>query len=353
MATSSLGGAALAQQPAQRLIHDDLLSLIPASQPGGLVVGLRINGREMLYSAGQGVRQDSQFNIASLRKPFEATLLAEAVLANKLSLDDPVDKYVTELRQGGDIRQVTLGQLATHTSGLLLPQDHPPWPTARYTLASFLDTLKAWQAEAHFRPGEQHMYTHAGYILLQVALERALHEPIRELLEQRILRPLAMRDSLVPEPGKPPPRAVQGYDEDGKPVGVPGDQQTYYDFPGTGQMYSTASDLLRFLAANAGEGDVAAGLREAMQLAQAPAVRIDRNTAQGLAWEIEDGGGVLMIDKNGGLNNASAYMGVLPALRLSLVVLCNRGGVDVNSAGRKVLRELAARRSSPDVSQSH
>jgi beta-lactamase class C len=58
---------------------------------------------------------------------FEATLLAQAVRNGHLRLDDPVAKYVVELQQGGDIRQVTLGQLATHTSGLLLPQDHPPW----------------------------------------------------------------------------------------------------------------------------------------------------------------------------------------------------------------------------------
>ena len=69
---------------------------------------------------------DSLFNLASLGKVFDATLLALAIRRGELNFDDPVDRYVTELQQGGDIRNVTLGQLATHTSGLLLPQDDLP-----------------------------------------------------------------------------------------------------------------------------------------------------------------------------------------------------------------------------------
>ena len=76
---------------------------------------------------------------------FDATLLARSVRDGALRLDDFIAKYVSELR--GDIRRVTLGQLATHTSGLLLPQDHPPWPDWGYTLPEFIRTLNAWKAE--------------------------------------------------------------------------------------------------------------------------------------------------------------------------------------------------------------
>jgi hypothetical protein len=58
-------------------------------------------------------------------KVFVTTLLAQAVKQGELSLDDPVAKYVTELQRGGDIRQITLGQLASHTSGLpRVPQQY-------------------------------------------------------------------------------------------------------------------------------------------------------------------------------------------------------------------------------------
>ena len=138
----------------------------------------------------------------------------------------PVAKYVVELDRDGDIGRVTLGQLATHTSGLLLPQDHPPWPDWGYTLPEFIRTLNAWKADK--TPGQQHLYTHAGYVLLHLALERRYGTPIDELIEQRLLRPLAMTSTVLPRQddsarGRLAPehkrRAVQGYSEGGEPLG--------------------------------------------------------------------------------------------------------------------------------------
>ena len=160
---------------------------------------------------------------------YKAILLAEAVDERRMALDDHVAKYVPELARGRDIRRINVGQLAIHTSGLLLPQDHPPWPTEHYTLASFFDALNDWQVEAGHEPGRQHMYTHAGYILLQLALERGLGAPISELLARRILDPLGMTSSLIPMQGSDDrgellaallERAVQGYAADGRAIGA-------------------------------------------------------------------------------------------------------------------------------------
>src|SRR5262249_59756163 len=137
-----------------------------------------------------------------------------------LNLDDPVDRYVTELQQGADIRKVTLAQLVTHTSGLRLPQDHPPWPTTGYTLQEFIRVLAAWKADKHHQPGKQHIYTHAGFMLLHLALERRFQTGIGDLIEARLLKPLGMADTTLPtgdENGRarlsapPLDRAVQGY----------------------------------------------------------------------------------------------------------------------------------------------
>ena len=125
-------------------------------------------------------------------------------------------------------------QLATHTSGLLLPTDHPPWPDASYTLGEFLATLNAWTADHGEAPGKQRIYTHAGYILLQLALERRYGRPIGALIESRILKPLRMNSTLVPERGPDNRaimsaqfmrRAVQGYAADGKAIGAPDQRQ--------------------------------------------------------------------------------------------------------------------------------
>src|SRR5262245_29005295 len=109
------------EQSVARNVRD----IVPDNGPSGAAVVLRINGRTLLYNYGMAnaaarrpVTSDSIFNLASVGKLFATTLLAQAVKKGEMSLDDPVDKYVTELQKGGDIREVTVGQIASHTSGL-------------------------------------------------------------------------------------------------------------------------------------------------------------------------------------------------------------------------------------------
>ena len=229
-----------------------------------------------------------------------------------------------------------------------MPQDHPPWPTEHYTRATFIDTLNRWRASEGHRPGQQHEYTHAGFILLQLALERRFGMPLRTLIAQRILKPLGMASTAPPGPGSNPrgdldaalrPRAVQGYDGDGKPVGEPGDIQGYYLWPGTGQMFSSARDMATFLAANLGELPDNGQLQQDMRRAHRARFPMRSDSAQALAWEVHPGSAPI-VDKNGGLNNTSAYIGMVPSRRIGIVMLANRGEQDVTQTGRRILLEL-------------
>jgi beta-lactamase class C len=300
-------------------------------------------------STKRAINSDSLFNIASVRKPFEAALLADGVLGGELSLQDPVSKYLPELNSAY-IRRVTLGELATHTSGLLLPTDHPPWPDTSYSLEEFLHLLNAWTPAHGEQPGKQRIYTHAGYVLLQLALERRYGMPIATLIENRILKPLGMRSTLVPDRGPDNravmtaqfmQRAVQGYSAEGKPIGPPGNQQSYFDFPGTGQMFSTARDLAIFAAACV-EANASDRLLQALQFTQREAFQVDAQYGQAMAWEINNTNGLTIIDKPGGLNNASAYLGLVPGRKVALVILSNRGDVYPHELARAtLLPELA------------
>jgi beta-lactamase class C len=326
-------------------------------EPGGAAVAVQIAGRTLFVNEGMAdqatkrpITSDSLFNHASLGKVFDATLLALAVRQGELSLDDPVDKYVTELQQGADIHKVTLGQLATHTSGLLLPQDHPPWPTEGYTLPEFIRVLAAWKADKRHQPGKQHIYTHAGFVLLHLALERRFQSPISDLIDTRVLKPLGMTDTTLPLGDKNGraqlspallERTVQGYSEDGEAIGAPGDVQGYYHWPGTAQMYSSARDMARFLAANLGELPIDPALQAAMQHTQHGIFPMSRRVTQGLACEV-DRGPPLIIEKNGGLNNTTSYIGMMPGEELGVVILSNRGSNNAGAPiGRRIMHRLA------------
>jgi beta-lactamase class C len=340
-----------------RIITSGTAAMMAPDGAGGVAVMARIGGRNIFFNTGYAdlaekwpITSDSLFNVGSVRKVFEATLVAQGVLRGEIKLDDPAAKYVTELH-GDYIRQVTIGQLVSHTSGLLLPTDHPPWPTEHFSLSGFYDALNAWTPSGAEQPGKQRIYTHAGYILLQLVLERRYGMPIAELLDRRIIAPLGMTSTIVPERGPNDQaimsaeflqRAVQGYSHDGEPIGLPGNQQGYFDFSGTGQMFSSAHDLAILLAACLGERPMDPQLRAALQTTQRETFRVGAQFGQAMAWEIENPLGVTIVDKPGGLDNASAYIGLVPDRKIGLVILSNRGDVHPFEAARStILPELA------------
>jgi beta-lactamase class C len=180
---------------------------------------------------------------------------------------------------------------------------------------------------------------------LHLALERRFQSPISDLIDTRVLKPLGMTDTTLPLGDKngraqlspaPLERTVQGYSEDGEAIGAPGDVQGYYHWPGTAQMYSSARDMARFLAANLGELPIDPALQAAMQHTQHGIFPMSRRVTQGLAWEV-DRGPPLIIEKNGGLNNTTSYIGMMPGEKLGVVILSNRGS---NNAGARIGRRI-------------
>jgi beta-lactamase class C len=338
-------------------------SIAPMSGPnGGVAVAVQMGDRSLFFNYGYAdqadnrpVNSDSLFNVGSVRKVFEATLVAQGVLRGEIRLDDPAARYVTELH-GDYIRHVTVRQLVSHTSGLLLPTDHPPWPTEKYSLAGFYDALNAWTPSGGEAPGKQRIYTHAGYILLQLVLERRYGKPIAELLDRDVIAPLGMTSTVVPERGTDDraimgaallQRAVQGYARDGETIGLPGNQQSYFDFPGTGQMFSTAHDLARLLAACLGEVQIDPQLRQALLATQREEFRVSPQYGQAMAWEIENPFRVTIVDKPGGLDNASAYVGLVPDRKIGIAILVNRGDVHPFEIARSTILPELARLVSP------
>src|SRR4051812_47833636 len=112
------------------IVAAELAPTATPDQPGGLAAALYAGRHVAFFNYGfaddttrHPVTSDTLFNLGSLRKPFEATVVALGTLRGELRLDDSLPKYLPELT-GEAIRRVTIGELVTHTSGLLLPTDH-------------------------------------------------------------------------------------------------------------------------------------------------------------------------------------------------------------------------------------
>jgi len=325
---------------------------------GGMAVVVHIDGRTLFFNYDladvarkEPITSDVLFNLASVTKVFLATLLAQAVKQGEVALEDPVAKYVTELQQGGDIRKVTLGELASHTSGLTrTPQQYEPWHRGPYKLPDFIRYLNSWKADDAHMPGKQEIYSNSGFFLLSLALQRRFDTPIAKLLDARVLAPLGMSSTVMPVPtangrgqlaGAFRRRAVQGYNFDAQPVGAPGNQQGPFNWPGTGQLYSSARDMAVFLAANLGVLPEHRPPQEAMALAQTGMFTVTPRFTQALAWQVVRNGDITFVDKNGGLSNTATYIGMIPQKRLGIVVLSNCGREPATRIGRQIMLALA------------
>ena len=345
------------------VIARDIDPMVAANGAGGVAVAVRMNGRTLFFNYGYAdqvekrpITSDALFNVGSVRKVFEATLVAKGVQRGELSLDDPVNKYVTEL-QGDYIRRVTIGQLATHTSGLSLPTDHPPWPTQHYSLTGFYDALNAFTPQNGEAPGKQHIYSHAGYILLQLALERRYGKPIAELIEDGVTNAARHEIDDRARARRRRPR----HDEPGFP-GAHGAR--LFVRRRTDRASRQSAGLFRFfrhrpdVLDRARSVDPARGLPRRRRRQSATVGRAANDAARSVshrpASRTGDGlgnhhpatmgtDGPTIVDKPGGLNNASAYIGLVPERKIGIVILANRGDVHPFEAARSTILPALSR----------
>jgi len=344
------------QENVELVVAQKVQPILPGNgKGGGVAVAVRMNGETSFFNYGfandarnEKVTADSIFNLGSVGKLFATTTLAEAVKRGELSLDDPVDKYVTELQRGGDIRRITLGELASHTSGL---PDHPGQyergHRGKYTWPDFVRFLNSWKADPKHEPGKQYLYSDTAMVLLRIALQRRFNTPFAQLMHQRITGPLGMTSTALPLPRDLLGRAVQGYNPQGQPLGKPGMEGGTFQWRGSGQIYSSSRDMAAFLAANMGELADHGPIESAMAFAQQPVFTVSPRLSIGLAWQIVSSGNLSILDKNGGLNNTSTYVGFAPQRKLAVVILVNRGKQRATVIGRQLLHALAQDQSQP------
>ena len=133
---------------------------------------------------------EMRYSIGSNSKQFTATGILMLAEEGKLSLDDPVSRFVPDLTRAGDVR---VRQLLSHTSGYqdYWPQDYvPPFMTQPVTAA---DILERWARKPlDFEPGTQYQYSNTGYVVAGVILEKASGEKLLPFLTARIFKPLQM-----------------------------------------------------------------------------------------------------------------------------------------------------------------
>ncbi|WP_067441684.1 serine hydrolase domain-containing protein [Nocardioides jensenii] len=223
---------------------------------------LRVTGRDGRWSGRAGVRDvrtgravppSAGFRIGSATKVFTAAIVVQLVAEGRLRLSDPVQRWLPGVLPAS-YPTVTVRQLLDHTSGLPMSSEDaghedPAW-VVRHRFDWHTPRAVVRSATRHpmsSRPGTQQQYNGVNYFLAGMIIERVTGHAYAHELRARLLEPLHLKGSYLPERGEVRLRGrhTHGYVRvDGALVDVTA--QSAYAWA-EGGMVSTTRDLARFL----------------------------------------------------------------------------------------------------------
>jgi serine-type D-Ala-D-Ala carboxypeptidase/endopeptidase len=221
-----------------------------------LVLGVVRNGETSVFGFGKiGPADDrapdgkSLLRIGSITKAFTGAVLASLVGDGVVKLTDPL-----QARLGWNVqiptkdgKAIRLIDLVTHTSGLPREVERPPAPAdspfGTITKETFIQNLHG--DPLLFAPGTGALYSNFGFDLLAQALANAAGKPYEEVLRERVLTPAGLESTVFLPDAEQRKRLMQGHDFSGALLP---DAPTVPMIVGSGGLYSTADDILRWIA---------------------------------------------------------------------------------------------------------
>jgi len=322
-----------------------------SSIPAAIVVGVITPNGTQVSAYGNisksnptPVDGNTIFDVGSVTKTFVATVLADLVNQGVVKLSDPLEMYlpsnVTVPSYNGS--KITLGDLATHTSGL------PYWPSGwiwnkYYTTQQVYEFLSNSTFEDE--PGTVAKYSNIGMGMVGQAISLKMGVPLIQLIEDRILNVLGMNSTgfamnktgiLIPQDIKSRFAAGHMVGNESKLVFLPQEVQA------AGAMYSTANDLLKYVSANLGLIDtkINSAMEETHSIRypfyelQVPFPDPSGNEStpyayEGLSWFSTTNLGTQVVWHNGGIDGYSSFVGFNPSKQIGLVILCSCFFTDV------------------------
>lgn len=295
-----------------------------------------VDGPDIVWAEGFGVQDPEDgtpasastvHRVGSVSKLFTDIAVMQAVERGDLELDAPVTRYLPDFAPrnpfGGEI---TLRQLMSHRSGLVREPPvgsyfHDDEPTLAATVASLNTT------ELVYPPESRSKYSNAAIATVGYALEVVRGRPFHEILDEEVLRPLGMdQTAFVPRPDLVEELAVaEMWTVDGRTSRAPTFQ---LGMAPAGSMYSTVTDLGRFLSALFAGGEGARGrilepeTLEAMWTPQfAPA---EATSGYGIGFGLSELEGHRRIGHGGAIYGFATALEALPEVGLGVVVVTSK-----------------------------
>ena len=326
----------------------------------GSISAVLVKQNEIIWSQAFGalnINGDSPsdtrtiYRVGSIAKSFTAFLMMQLVQEGIIELDSVVESHFSEIRElegYSDSTRITFRQLASHTAGLIR---EPKLEKADAgPIEEWEDKVLQSIAKTSFdsKPGEKFSYSNIGYGILGLALSRAADQPFIKMIEEKIFKPLQMEDSFFVVPEHKSKNLAQGIG--GGPFGdeeldIEGPKNEHrgrgYKVP-NGGIYSTPTDLAKFMMCNMGYG----GLLENKYLEMLHTNQTPETTyhSYGLGFELYQDGTIKIIGHSGGVLGYSANLGFEKEYQYGVVITRNYnwGTTSWDFAPKILLRKLVA-----------
>jgi CubicO group peptidase (beta-lactamase class C family) len=308
----------------------------------GCAVGVAQGGRPVLQKAyGMADLEhdapntpETIFEAGSVSKQFTAAAVLLLARDGKLSIDDPVRKYIPELPDYG--APLTIRHMLQHTSGLRDWGEVAAiagWPrTSRVHTHAHVLEIASRQRSLNFPSGTQYSYSNTGYNLSAILVSRVSGMSFAQFSEQRIFRPVGMTHTSWRDDHT---RIVKGraiaYAQSGDSFRI---NMPFENVHGNGGLLTTVGDLLRW-----NEHFVTPAIGDAafVKLQQEPGRFNDgRPHAYAMGLMVGDLRGVPEIAHSGSTAGYRAHLTRYPNQHLSVAVLCNVSSGNATQAAESV-----------------
>jgi CubicO group peptidase (beta-lactamase class C family) len=308
-------------------------------------------GGRVIYKKGFGLanmewnisnRPDTKFRLGSITKQFTSMLILQFVEGGKVTLEGKLSDYLPYYREDTG-KKVTIHHLLTHTSGIPsytnLPNFMDEVSRDPYGVEEFVK--KYCSGDLEFEPGARFNYNNSGYFILGAVIEKITGQPYEKVLEEKIFRPLGMKNSGYDRPGPIIPARAAGYEQslEGYTNAPYLDMSLPY---AAGSLYSTVEDLFVWDQALYTDKLLSAKLKG---LLFKPYVQMG-GAAYGYGWGVgkkklpQSKREVSVISHGGGINGFNTLIERYVDDRHLIVLLNNTGGTSLGEMSTAIFRIL-------------
>ncbi len=339
---------------------DSVFERFDRTDSPGCALGVYQDGK-VLYARGYGMASlehgvalspRSVLDVGSISKQFTAMAMLMLQKEGKLSLDDPIRKYIPELPAYAD--RITLRRALSQTSGLrdlyiMMGQ------TGRAFEGDTVDALRVItrSAEPNYEPGASYLYTNSGWILAAQIVYRLTGKTLAQFAEERIFGPLNMRDTrYLADATTILPNAAEGYAP--RPTGGFRVARSSYDgaIMGAGAVHTTVEDFGRWLnnydSAAVGGRDIIETMTTATTLNDGSPARSGPTQAYAVGLNVGTLRGLRVVSHGGSWAGYRGHFLRFPDQRFAVATFCNLTTSGPDSLARKVAGIYLGDRMQPD-----